>query len=355
MASRGKIFDVLLAGYFGFGNLGDELIIDAALKNLETLGVPRRRVAILSNDTGGCARRGAGQFERWNPLSVLRALGASRVMLMPGGGLFQDATSARSCAYYWWLVRAARVKSVPVAALGQSVGPLRRQVSRFLTRDALARCAFVSARDSASSKILSELRVPHETAPDIVMSVAEPPLASGGGAALINIRRERSEEYSTQVLRAAGLLHSAGTELICVAMSRDDEALMRGLRESGRLPECEIVTPESADEFFEVSHRARAAVGMRLHFGILSLLAGLNVALAPYDPKVSSFAGAWGIKQLKKEDFDEDFDIMRLLTNSRFRDKKIFEEIRGQVAEQFRRALDPILGEGYGRGETRRA
>lgn len=46
-------YDVLLAGYYGFGNLGDELLVDACVKLLEKNGIPRERIAVLSADPDG--------------------------------------------------------------------------------------------------------------------------------------------------------------------------------------------------------------------------------------------------------------------------------------------------------------
>jgi polysaccharide pyruvyl transferase WcaK-like protein len=94
---------------------------------------------------------------------------------------------------------------------------------------------------------------------------------------------------------------------------------------------------------------------MRLHFGILSILAGLDVALAPYDPKVACFAHDYGVKLLKLEEVNENFDIMKLLTNSRFRDKRKFEKFRLLVIGQFHAALNQLLGDEDGRCKTRRA
>jgi polysaccharide pyruvyl transferase CsaB len=348
---RGKTFAVLLGGYFGFGNLGDELLAEAAVKNLESCGVTRNRIAMLSNapdDTKG--KFGIMTFNRWKMSSVFEALGASRSMILPGGGLFQDASSARSCLYYWGLVRAAAAKRVPAAALGQSIGPLSGKLSRALTRDALSRCAYVAARDLLSADMLKAMRISCETMPDPVMCLDVKNDATGE-AVLVNLRPTfGSDEYARPVLKAAQALAESGAEMICVAMSGDDAALMAGLQRNGALPRCEIAAPKNLAEFEGSARRAKAAIGMRLHFGILSALSGLNVALSPYDPKVASFADAWDIKQLKNEENHDNFDIMRLLTNSRFGDKRKFEESRLAITRQFRKALDMVLGEDNGRG-----
>ena len=355
MARAGKVFDVLLAGYFGFGNLGDELLLEAALKNL-MCWVSRDKIAALSNAPEETRSRfGIEAFSRWNFSAIWGALGKSRSMIFPGGGLFQDATSSRSCVYYWGLVRAAAARSTPVAALGQSVGPLSGRFAKLLTRNALAKCSYLAVRDLSSEHVLNSLGIPCEVMPDPVMSL-EVENIQCGGAILVNVRpTPRTDVYLRPVMRAAKIFSEGGYELVGLAMSDEDADLMRDLNKSGRLPLREIFSPKNLGEFSKIAGFARAAIGMRLHFGILAALCGLSVALSPYDPKVSSFAETWGVKQLKNGESDENFDIMRLLTNSRFADKEKFVESRSRVAIQFQRALERILGEDNGSGKTRRA
>ncbi|MDR2780224.1 MAG: polysaccharide pyruvyl transferase CsaB [Synergistaceae bacterium] len=346
MAGRAKSFDVLLAGYFGFGNLGDELLAEAAVKNLGACGVPPRRISILSNRPSKSPTSiGISPFDRWKITDIAKALDMSRSMLLAGGGLFQDATSARSCVYYGSLVWAAHLKSVPVAAIGQSVGPLSGSFSKFLTRGALRKCEYIAVRDKASAEVVSSMGIVCSSMPDPVMSL-EIPENGGGEAVLVNIRPVSGDGTAVRaVLEAAKALDAEGANLLCVAMSKEDALLMEKLQESHSLPRCGIAAPRSAGEFFDIARRARAAVGMRLHFGILSMLSGLDVALSPYDPKISSFAEEWGLKLLKIGNIAENFDIIKLLTKSRFGDKRNFEKIRLLVFRQFETALGRMLEE----------
>ena len=344
-AGRAKVFDVLLAGYFGFGNLGDELLAEAAVKNLVSCGIPAERISILSNlPSESTATLGISSFDRWKISDIAKALDMSRSMLFAGGGLFQDATSVRSCVYYWGLVMAARFKSVPVAAIGQSVGPLSGLFSKFLMRSALGKCEYVAVRDDTSAEMVSSMGVACDSMPDPVMSL-EIPENGGGEAVLVNVRPVAGGGAACAVIEAARVLDAGGASLLCVAMSEEDARLMDKLQKSHSLPNCGIAVPRSAGEFFEIARRAHAAIGMRLHFGILSMLCGLDVILSPYDPKVSSFARAWGLKLLKIDNIAGNFDIIKLLTKSKFGYKRNFEKTRLLVFRQFETALDSMLGE----------
>ncbi len=68
-------YDVLLAGYYGFGNLGDELLAEACVKLLEDNGVSRDRIAVLSADPGKTRESlGTASYDRWKLGEIRRAM-----------------------------------------------------------------------------------------------------------------------------------------------------------------------------------------------------------------------------------------------------------------------------------------
>ncbi|MDR1580456.1 MAG: polysaccharide pyruvyl transferase family protein [Synergistaceae bacterium] len=349
-----RSFDVLLAGYFGFSNLGDELLAEAAVDNLTIMGVSRERMAILTNNIDYTASRlGIKAFSRWNPASVLGALGTSRTLIFPGGGIFQDASSARSSVYYWSLIRTASMKRVPTGALAQSVGPLRGMLAKKLASDALSVCKYVSVRDSASVDVLSSMNLRCYVTPDPVLGFELPQTVSRE-TALVNMRPGCDGVYVIPVVKAANSMSASGMKITYVAMSGEDASFMRKLRDSGEIPDGGISEPKNAEDFSGIARKAAVAAGMRLHFGELSMLCGLDVLLSPYDPKVRSFAAEWNIGLLTESENNENFDIMRLLTNSRFGDKKKLTEVRSRIAADFKKALGRLLGEDDGFEKTRR-
>lgn len=317
-----RTFDVLLAGYYGFGNLGDELLAEASVGFLTASGVERERIAILSSTPEESeSRLRIRAFDRWRFPDVSSAITQSNSLLFGGGGLFQDSSSRRSCLYYWALVRLACFKNCRVWALGQSVGPLRSKFSRLLTRDALSRCSYLAVRDTVSSELLGSMGINSVEMPDIVMglTVQDPPRTELSSV-LINIRPLQSDSrYADVVMKAARSCVESGTKIKCVALSPEDARAMHCYMTSGEMPECEIVTVGSLADFIAVSQDAAAAIGMRLHFGVLSTICGLRVLLSPYDPKVSGFAEKWGISLL-----DESFaakDVLSVLNKANLPDR----------------------------------
>src|SRR5690554_2806609 len=123
---------LLLSGYYGFGNLGDEAILSGLVGALTGRG---HQVTVLSSDPVATAEQ-HGVAAAHRTRGVIGALLRNDVLVSGGGGLLQDATSARSLTYYLAVIRLARLLGKRAAVYGQSLGPLtdagKRRVARAL-------------------------------------------------------------------------------------------------------------------------------------------------------------------------------------------------------------------------------
>lgn len=298
---KGRRYRVALAGYYGFGNLGDELLARASLEALERSGVPRERVVVLSNDPEGSARTlGAAAVSRWSLRALAAALRSSETLLLGGGGLFQDGTSLRSCLWYWGLVRLARVCGAVPWALGQSIGPLRSAAARWMTRDALRSCRVLHLRDAPSMEWAGRLGLPAVRGLDLALTLELPPTAGkgeGGGRAdkrlLLNLRPAPGADRYARL--AASYAAGFPGEVVGVPLSGEDEDLMYSLAESGLLHLSRIERVAGLEEAARLWPGSTAAIGMRLHFAVLSVLWGTPLTVLPYDPKVAAFAESVGV------------------------------------------------------------
>ena len=301
-----KRYRVALAGYYGFGNLGDELLAEAAISALLRCGIGRERIVLITAAPEESMQKfGVDSVNRWKVSQVCLTLLQSETLLLGGGGLFQDVSSLRSCFYYWWLIRTARFCGAVPWALGQSVGPLSTRMGRRLTRDALKCCRAVQVRDAASEALCASLGLSVETGDDIVLSLADsftgrasddnaPPPAK---ELLVNLRpdgRGLKKHALAERFADAVSTYSASYrgELVGVALSKEDERLMSRFSQEGRLPVSRIEHVATLSDALRVfcASRGAAAFGMRLHFLVLGAMARIPLVAAPYDPKVESFA-----------------------------------------------------------------
>ena len=118
---------VLLCGYYGEHNLGDDALLQVLLQQLPE-GCEALATALDQQEIR--ALFGVATTDRSRLAGVLAALGSCDALVLGGGSLLQDATSFRSLLYYAALILAARLQGRAVILWGQGLGPLyRRPVS----------------------------------------------------------------------------------------------------------------------------------------------------------------------------------------------------------------------------------
>ncbi len=138
-------------GYYGYGNLGDEMLCQATVKLLEQSGFHKIFLSVPKDKASKYASWLIQPVNRFSPISVLKAIAKSSVVVCGGGGIFQDETSFRSLLYYSSIVFLSILLGKPVILLGNSFGPLRRKISRMLVKFFLSsRKVYVFARDPVS-------------------------------------------------------------------------------------------------------------------------------------------------------------------------------------------------------------
>jgi len=140
---------IVIAGYYGCGNLGDEAIRVALRQELAGRGIDAIWLTAQP--------RAKDEIDRKSMLRVYAAVRASRALILGGGGLLQNKTSNRSLLYYLGLIALARLARRPVFLIGQGIGPIRGRFWRRLTRIVLKRASYTGCRNQGSVSVLRSL------------------------------------------------------------------------------------------------------------------------------------------------------------------------------------------------------
>ena len=148
---------IILSGYYGFANAGDEAVL-AALCQILQERLPQAQLVVLSaQPEQTAAALGVRAINRWDKAALRAELQEAALFCSGGGSLLQDVTSVRSVWYYTSLLRLAQKQGVPTIVLAQGLGPLRTRLGCWLTRRALSRCRLLSWRDAASLRLAAEI------------------------------------------------------------------------------------------------------------------------------------------------------------------------------------------------------
>jgi len=291
---------VLLCGYYGEHNLGDDALLDALLAQLPPSVTP----LVTAFDQAQISRQhGVASVNRRSLRAVLKALRQCRALVLGGGSLLQDSTSFRSLLYYAALITAARLQGKPVLLWAQGLGPLRRRRSRALVRVLLPLASGITWRDSSSAQLARQLGVaaPHGT--DAVWSLPRQHWLGLGGPIVVCWRPTphlQGEAWKPYLQALEDLAEQTEREVIWLPFHRDqDQRLFDQLQQQGLVGDAlvrrsrvvEAVTPSEAMALFR---SASLVLAMRLHALILAALAGSPVSALSYDPKVQACATELG-------------------------------------------------------------
>lgn len=164
---------IVVSGYYGFGNAGDEALLEALLGELRLLR-PDAHFVVLSRNPADTARRyGVESVSRTNVRQIASSLQDADLFISGGGSLLQDATSARTVPYYVGLIELARRFGVPICVYAQGLGPLRRPFLRRLAARGLQKADIVTVRDEVSAQEAVSFGV----APNKLLLTADPVFA----------------------------------------------------------------------------------------------------------------------------------------------------------------------------------
>jgi polysaccharide pyruvyl transferase CsaB len=285
---------VVISGYFGYGNTGDEAILAGMLVSLRR--ETEMHVTVLSGNPDETERtHGVHAIRRGDLAAIIRALRDADGLISGGGSLLQDRTSFRPVAYYSGVMQLARLLGTPYVVYAQGLGPTRYAPNRALAAMALRGAAYVSLRDEASIALARRLGVPRriELVSDPALAL-DPPSGGTGRHVAIAVRTWGGRRTYLTELREA--LADLSRDMPIVAVPMQDEvdrepslAVIQGISSADVLP-----ADATFGERLAAIGSAKVVIGMRLHALILAAGAGVPALAVSYDPKVDAFAARAG-------------------------------------------------------------
>lgn len=137
------------------GNLGDSAIL-AGIVAVIRENEANARIAVVSDGT--VIARGVGPVDRVPKglrglIPLFRAIAQSRLVVVGGGGLFQDDDSLIKMPYWAARCLMARVFNRRIVGCSLGVGPLRAVTSRVCARAAFLTMTAISVRDEAAAGV----------------------------------------------------------------------------------------------------------------------------------------------------------------------------------------------------------
>ena len=148
---------ILISGYYGFNNIGDESILQALVHNLREK-IPGIEITVLSQQPESTAEKhGVISVDRKSFLGVVGAIKRCDLLISGGGSLLQDVTSKKSILYYLMIMWITKFLRKDFFIYSQGIGPITSSCNRKLTASTLKMASGIVVRDQASKELLVEI------------------------------------------------------------------------------------------------------------------------------------------------------------------------------------------------------
>lgn len=304
---------IVLSGYYGFNNSGDEAVLQSILLSLQEAAkeLPFSiEPIVLSADPELTSRMyGVKAAPRMKPGALFSTLRACDGLISGGGSLLQDSTGVATIPYYLGIVKMAQMLGKPTFIYSQGIGPVNRRIFDPFIRNVFNKARYVSVRDDESAELLRRMKVnaPVEVVPDPVMGL---PLPAGGqadsaprecpviGVSVRHWNKDRSElDALAQALYQAAATRQLAFRFLPFHLPSDkvaSEYVMERMRSIAALNNTELElavadgTAHPQAMLAEVS-ACDLVVGMRLHSLIYAASQFVPMLGISYDPKIDQF------------------------------------------------------------------
>ncbi|MCS7025151.1 MAG: polysaccharide pyruvyl transferase family protein [Bryobacteraceae bacterium] len=329
---------VVISGYYGYQNTGDEAILGVLLEQLRTY-FPQLQVQVISGAPEETASAYGVEAILWSdPLAIAHAIAEADFVITGGGGIFHDYGGFQEYGLLtegnWGLsfhVTAGLLAAVfrkPHFLYSVGVGPIFSEQGRSFVRAICDSAALISVRDEGSAQLLAELGVApaqiHVTAdPAFLLKPAcearlqeiferEGVPASNNRLVVVlrhwdqGVDPNHWEPQVADALRAIRDRHQAQILFVpfqtLPGQQEDDRAVARRFKAAVGGRNVFLLEGRYAPaELAAVLRSAKSVLGMRLHAVILSLVVGRPFVALLYDRKVEDVvlrAGKprWGIR-----------------------------------------------------------
>lgn len=302
---------LLLSGYYGFGNLGDEAILASTVEEVRRKDPSVELLVLSANPRETAKSHGVSAFNRMSPKEVTSAMRSADLVVFGGGSLLQDSTSFRSLAYYLTIIFLAKAMSKPLVVYANGIGPLNSGIGRRLTRAALSTAKEITLRDPESEELLKDIGVDRQVRvtadPAFLLTpaplervdniLAAERLGPQDRIVWLALRGGQRDDFYMGFVPAVEFLRAHGFRPALLVMQERDLGVSESVNDAllskgaGSLPLVKDLRPRDALGLLE---KGEFCFGMRLHTLILSAHAGVPFIGVEIDPKIGAFCRTVG-------------------------------------------------------------
>lgn len=302
-----KEYDVVMSGYYGFNNSGDEALLKAIIDNLRNIKKNIRVVALSKNAKQTKEKFKIDSVNRFNPFAINKVLNKTKLFINGGGTLIHDSTSSHSLYYYLYLMNWAKKKGLKVVMYGNGYGPFKPKNEKIACK-ITEKSDAITLRDELSYKELRRIGVRNENVyitadPAITLSPSSDyqidklyelyGLSKNEKYIAISVRYwwKNDKKIVDKLVEICNYSYNIHNLIPIFIVMRPDEdyAISEEIRSKIVCKSYLIKDESSAEDLMGIISRCEVVIGMRLHSLIYATSVCTPIIGIIYDPKIKGF------------------------------------------------------------------
>lgn len=289
---------VLIVGYYGFGNSGDDAILKSICDDIRSIS-PSVDIGVLSkNPEETKSEYKVNAYDRFSLPTVFKAIKKCDVLVMGGGTLIQELSSTKSMYYYLGILQMAKVLGKKIMLYSNGIGPINKSSSKRLTKLVLNQVDLITLRESLSLKVLEDLGV---SKPELLVT-ADPVFnlsldvkkttITKNPYVVVMVRPWKAEKaYVKPMARVCDYIYETYGKQIVFAPMKYPMDLGMSKEIAGEMHHKAMIierhVPE--EEMFGLIKESDLVIAMRLHALIYGAIQNTPMIGVEYDPKIAYY------------------------------------------------------------------
>ncbi|MCH4889181.1 polysaccharide pyruvyl transferase CsaB [Acidaminobacter sp. JC074] len=297
---------LVISGYHGFGNIGDEAILKAMLTEFNKMDKDIE-LTVLSQRPEETARNfNVKTVDRSSIFKVIKTIYQSDILISGGGSLLQESTGRLSIYYYLFIYFVAMIFKKKTIIFSHGIGPIYRKRSKKLVQFVFNRAACISVRDKYSKEELISYGVkPYriDVTADPVISFKkfgselglnlfkkygnfDPNLKTIGFA----VKGSKVKDVTDDFVAVIDKLKQEPCNIVLIPFHySEDLSLIEKIIEKSSHELISINEKHNVSEIFSIVEAVDVLVSVRLHALIFSAVSETPMVGITYDPKIDAF------------------------------------------------------------------
>lgn len=293
---------ILVSGYIGFNNFGDEAIFKSLFNHLQN----DCEISVLSNNRNYPCKI-------YSRFDIFRAVRENDILISGGGSLLQNKTSNLSLIYYLAIIFFAKLFFKKVIIFAQGIEPIKGKFFQIITKQILKICDFISVRDEKSQKLLADWGIKSILLSDPIYSLLnEVKIKEDKKDLIIQLRdiKNLNKKFLGDLAQIIKDNYTGKITVLALQKDIDKDICQKFIIE---LKKKNIVANyfenDDIDETIKLINSSKYLISMRLHGLIVANALQTNSFALSYDEKIKTLVQEFNLSNIDVYNYDfEDFN-----------------------------------------------